>query len=667
MGKRVLVIVCLSMVLLGASAGNSLSEPPPVMTASLGDETLLFQEIPTVTGASKYEQKVIEAPSAVTIVTAADISRHGYRTLADLLRSVRGFYVTYDRNYSYVGVRGFGRPSDYNTRVLLLFDGHRANDNVYDGAYFGTESIIDIDLIDRVEIIRGPGSSLYGSNALFAVVNVIAKRGRDLKSAELAAEAGSQGTAKGRASYGDRFSNGVEALISASAYDSTGQRLYYPEYDSPATNNGVTERTDYDRTENYYLKLSHHDLTFSGAYLARTKGIPTGAFGTDFNEQQNKTRDERAYADLKFERSLSSITDITARLYYDRYRYEGDYAYFQDPFTSALNKDLGSGDWWGSELRLIRKAGDLHRLIFGAEYQGNLRQDQESFYADPYGSIMPKDERRSSVAAAYVQDEITFSSSLLLNAGVRYDRYSTFGGTTNPRLALICNTVGKGTVKALYGSAFRTPNAFELYWQSTTTDANPDLKPEQVRTYELIYEQYLGDRLHGSLSGYYYRINDLITQVTVASGNTMFENIDSVAARGGEVELDAKWRGGIEGRLSFALQRAEDQRTGQPLTNSPAQMAKLAVTAPLVADRVFAGIDEQYLGRRRTEAGNFTPGFGITNITVYGQTLRKRFEVSASVYNLFDRRFGDPVSRDFLQDTILQDGRSFRVKLGCAF
>jgi len=111
-----------------------------------------------VYSASMYLQSDREAPSSVTIVTAEQIRKFGYRTLADILRSVRGFYVSYDRNYSYLGVCGFSRPGDYNDRIQLLIDGHRLNDNVYGQAFIGTEFPLDIDLIDHVEIVRGPGS-----------------------------------------------------------------------------------------------------------------------------------------------------------------------------------------------------------------------------------------------------------------------------------------------------------------------------------------------------------------------------------------------------------------------------------------------------------------------------------------------------------------------------
>src|SRR3989454_11782951 len=180
---------------------------------------ILFQDLPSVFGASKYEQKPSEAPASVSIVTSEEIRKFGYRTLSEILRSVRGFFTTYDRNYSYIGVRGFDRPGDYDTRVLLLLDGHRINDNVYDQASVGTEALIEVDAIERIEIIRGPSSSLYGTNAFLAVINVITRSGRDLKGTEVAATGGSYSTGEARMSYGARFDNGVEAFFGGGYHD----------------------------------------------------------------------------------------------------------------------------------------------------------------------------------------------------------------------------------------------------------------------------------------------------------------------------------------------------------------------------------------------------------------------------------------------------------------
>jgi len=130
----------------------------------------------SVYSASKREQGVKDAPSSVTVITADEIQRYGYRTLAEILETVRGFYVTNDRYQSYVGVRGFGRLGDWNSRILLLVDGHRINDNVLGQAFIGLEFPVDIDLIQRIEIIRGPSSSLYGAEAFFGVINVITRK-----------------------------------------------------------------------------------------------------------------------------------------------------------------------------------------------------------------------------------------------------------------------------------------------------------------------------------------------------------------------------------------------------------------------------------------------------------------------------------------------------------
>src|SRR3989454_669560 len=186
----------LALAVWSLCAGRALAQQLPADLTQLPLEELM--SIDVVYGASKHDQKVTEAPSFVSVVTSEDIARYGYRTLADVLRSVHGFYTTYDRNYTYLGVRGFSRPSDYNSRFLLLVDGHRINDNFYGSAYIGTEEVIDVDLIDRVEIIRGPSSSLYGTSAFFAVINVITLKQGDVPRLQLSGTGASYGTPAGR-------------------------------------------------------------------------------------------------------------------------------------------------------------------------------------------------------------------------------------------------------------------------------------------------------------------------------------------------------------------------------------------------------------------------------------------------------------------------------------
>lgn len=638
-----------------------------VESGAPGGERIFFQEIPSVHGASKYEQKVSEAPASVTIVTADDIRRFGWRTLADALRSVRSLYTTYDRIWTYLGVRGFGRPEDFNTRVLLLVDGFRINNNSYDMAYIGNGFILDIDMVDRIEVIRGPGSSLYGTNAFFAVINVITKNGRQLKGSEFSASAASFDTYKGRLSYGNRTEGGLEVLLSASYSDSRGQRLYFSEYDDPATNNGVSERGDYERVGNLLAKVSLRGLSLSAGAVSREKGIPTGFYDTVFGDRRTRVHDpSQAFVNAAWDHEIDARSKITLRAGYNSYTYRADYQY-----PAYLNKDEGFGRWWTSEALYTRRIGTDHKLVAGVEYQRNARQDQKSVndYGD-HTSVVVSDRRRSSRWAVYLQDEYRLREGLLLNAGIRYDWYQAFGGTTNPRLALIYGGVDHTAVKFLYGKAFRAPNVYELYWDNggISQKASPGLDPETIQTYELVLERPLGRDLRAAVSLYRYQVRNLIDlTLDPADGMQFYRNVGKVDAQGVELEVDGRWASWLEGRGSYAYQHSENAVTGETLTNSPRHLLKVNLSTPVMSDRILAGIEVQSMSRRLTVAGSNAGGATVANLTLLGRRWARGLEVSASVYNLFDRKYSDPVSDSHVQDAIPQDGRSWRVKASYEF
>jgi iron complex outermembrane receptor protein len=645
--------------------------------SSFGEESILFQDIPSVFGASKYEQKVTEAPSSVSIVTEDEIKKYGYETLTDILASMRGFYSKDDRNYEYIGVRGFGVPEDYNSRILVLIDGHRINDNIYDGAEIGYGFQLDIDLIDRVEVIRGPSSSIYGTSAFFGVVNIITKKGRDYKGVEASASGGSDDTYETRLTYGEKFQNGVEMLISGTYYDSNGDsHLYYKEFDTPFTNYGYASHLDGERAKSFFAELSYQDFTLQSTYVSRDKDIPTAPYDTMFNAEPMWTVDEQFYITLNYDHLFDNEWTISGALDYNTYYYRGEYEYHWDDMPGyfqyrATNHDTTDGRWVHGEAQADKTFFEKHRVSFGTEYQYDLRKKQTNYDKTPGGIYRYLDDDHEGWNfALYIQDEFTITDELILSAGVRYDYYSTFGNTVNPRIGLIYNPFEKTTFKLLYGSAFRAPNAFELYYEDdgNTTKDNPGLDPEEIDTYELIYEQYFGDHYRGTIVGFYYEIDDFISQVRDPRDRLLaYENTSQIDTYGVEFEVDGKWENGLEGRASYTFQRTKNRDTGNILSNSPKNLFKLNLIVPLYKDKVFLGLEEFYVSKRKTVYGSYVGEYVVTNLTLFTKNIFKGLELSGSIYNLFDETYKDPGAYEHRQAGIEQDGRTFRVKLTYAF
>lgn len=651
-------------MLTTGSVNDALAQDAGGSDPDLG-EAALFQELPAVTAASRYDQDPYEAPASISIVTADDIRRYGYRTLAEVLNSVRGFFTTYDRNYSYVTARGFGRPGDYNTRILFLVDGHRLNDNVADAGYVGTEAVLDVNTIERVEVIRGPSSSLYGTNAFFGVVNVITRQGRWLGGTRVSAEAGSFDSYRGRIAYGAKVRGGLEVLATGSVYRSGGADLFFPEFNDPATNNGLAVDRDGDRAETAFGKVVAGDFTVAGGLSSRRKGIPTASYETTFDDARTRTKDQRAFAFVAYDRALPGLSRLGARLSYDRNRYSGAFAY-----DDVVQRDYQRGDWWTLETQYIRPLGSRHKLIAGGEFRWNVRQEQGVFDEAPFVTYL-SDARTSRVWALFVQDEFRVARRLMLNAGIRRDDYETFGATVNPRLAVIYGAGTPTSIKAMYGRAFRAPNAFELYYHDGGVTQKPSagLEPETIESFELVAEHRFAPTTRASASLYHLDVEDLITLgVDPADSLSVFRNVDRQSSTGVELEGEARLVGRLEGRASYAYQRSNDPTTGLDVVNSPRHLGRLGVSVPWWSDHARVGFELRGMSGRRTLAGDTAPGFAVGNLTLLGRPFRhSRLELAGSVYNLWNHRYGDPAGEEHVQTMIGQDGRTYRLSLRYQF
>src|SRR5664280_537543 len=411
--QRVLGVLFILVVFSARPAETEIAKNSADLT-SLSLEALMEIEIPTVIGASKFEQKETEAPASVTVITSDEIKRYGYRTLADVLQSVQGFYVSYDRNYSFLGSRGVNLD-DFNSRILLLVNGHRLNNNLTDGAAIGTDFMLDVDLIDHVEIIRGPSAVLYGNNAFFGVINVITRQGKQVDGAEVSAEYGQYDSYKGRVTYGKSFTNGFQFLLSGSWYDSAGpDRLFYKEYNTPPQNNGIAQNLDGDSSKSLFGSFSFGDFTLEGGFITRTKENPTAQFSSTFDDPRLQTTDDRSYTSLKYAHSFPEIVDVTAQVYYDRSDFQIGYPIVlgTNDFSST-EKD--AGEWWGTEVQFNKRLWERHVITLGAEYRDDFRQERQ------ISGQTPVEQTRLSYGV-YLQGDFMLLTNLHLNAGVRYDQ-----------------------------------------------------------------------------------------------------------------------------------------------------------------------------------------------------------------------------------------------------
>ncbi len=257
-----------------------------------------------------------------------------------------------------------------------------------------------------------------------------------------------------------------------------------------------------------------------------------------------------------------------------------------------------------------------------------------------------------------------------LSWAARDDAYDSFGGTTNPRLAAIYDLTQDTTFKLIYGTAFRAPSVYELYYQDGGQTQKPalHLDPETITTYEAVVEQQFSRELRGTVTGFYYVMKDLIDQYQDPSdGLFVFRNLEQVEARGRGAGSGGPVGGGLRSRVSYTYAEARDGTTRATLVDSPNHLAKLNVIVPVVRETLFAGLEVLYDSSSKTLSGADTDDFVLTNLTLTYVSHDKHVEVSASVYNLFDTHYAYPAFEEHVQDVIEQEGRAFRVKLTYRF
>jgi iron complex outermembrane receptor protein len=635
------------------------------VTTESGDvptlEELLNTEV--IQGASKYAQPVNEVPAFTQIVTAREIRAHGWRHLKDLLNSVAGFYFTNDRFYSYMGVRGFAPLGDYNTNVLVMIDGHRLNENIFDSVGYGWDFPLDMEMIDRVEVVLGPGSTLYGNNALFAVVNVYTKKIEGSLGLKTQAESMTRQTGRGLVAVKDG-SGQVRWEASASAFYSGGyQSLYFPAFDSPEFNNGVAENGDAERQRRAFGEFQWDRWTLQGLYNHRWKNAPGGIFGTDFLTSGTNIVDRRGYLDLSYAGDPDAETYVSGRGYVDNYTYYGDYT-----TNGVVNHDSVEGDWVGGEAQVVTRKLPRQTWVVGAEGRDNIHQSMINYDVGVFPDYI-NTNHTATQWAVFAQDEILILRNFRGYLGLRYDRQAYTPGILMPRVALVYDLDEKTAFKTMFGESYRAPNQYEMFYVDNITREAPGLlKPEKIFTYEVNASRVLNRLFSLEGSAFVYEVQDLLyfqlDADSITSGTTV--NLPRASAQGVELMLKYHAEWGMTAHAGYDYQVTRSSYGGE-MENSPQNLGKVGCEIPLQGERWLGGIEWQCMSSRKTENGSALGGYGIVNLNVSGQDWPFRHvECSGGVFNVLNRAYFDPVS-DEAQEAIMEDGRCFHLKVALEF
>ncbi|HEX7509597.1 MAG TPA: TonB-dependent receptor, partial [Polyangia bacterium] len=441
---------------------------------------------PEVTAATKSAVASESAPASVSIVSADEIAAFGYTSLTEALSAIRGTFTSNDRSYESIGFRGFSPPGDYTNRVLVLVDGHSINDAVTGQGYVGHDFDVDLANVARIEIVRGPGSVLYGTGALFGVINVVTRRAAEGTHGAINTTMGTMGLLSGRAT-GSARSGDAELMLSLAGMESDGDSRYIwpaspsaPVWTAPQTGGGPITVLGADGEQAAHADLVGRLGPFSlrAGYNDRKKYIPTGAFGTQ-PVYGTYNHDRRGYAELRFDHTVQGV-QVAARASYDFSWYHGNFINI-DPDSTPV-EDL-KAQWATGELRLGLPRFLLQNFTVGGEVIQQLQIQAYQSYADNPAI------GRDLIASVYVVDDIHLSNRMNVNLGMRSDSYTkSFGTTVNPRLAVVAKPYQRGNTKLFFGRSFRVPSPNER-----ANNPNNALRPETIWSGEVEHAHAISD------------------------------------------------------------------------------------------------------------------------------------------------------------------------------
>lgn len=546
-----------------------------------------------IVSATKTEHTLGDVPVAAEVITREEIEQKQIKTVQEALKYLTGVKV--NQTSSGWGDKGKIQMQGLDERhTLILLDGQRFLGGHQDAVDIQS---IPIEMVERIEIVKGPASALYGSDAMGGVINIITRKA-DKVTFSASASAGSRATHIHDATGG----------VKAGAFSGLANYTY-------RESDGVNRETDRYR-ENIFQGTLGYDFTPDSKLTVRP-------FYSEHKMSYERRTQHRAGVNSVWEWAPDKLSKLNLRgsvLDYDHY-------------TSDRVTDYDTGSYEG-ELNYSRLLFDRHLVTLGYQY---TRED-----IDDLGKRYEADQNLHSF---YLQDEMTFQPVVLV-LGTRVDDHDRWGTEVNPKASVLYNITKDLKVRGSVGAAFRGPSLVKLYgegWRMGPyiVHANPDLEPEKSIGYQLGIEYAFLERFLGKLSLFRNDIEDLIDYRIVRSGpppyHMYWENIDKAVTEGVEVSLTGRLTKDLTARAGYTFMRTEDKGLDKELTYRPRHKATLELNQRFPGIGLNINVAGEYVGRRYDSAYEKLGGYTLCNVAVT-QDMGKYLQVFARADNVFGKK-----------------------------
>lgn len=663
-----------------------------------GDEEALLRlygDEQMISIATGYRQPIAEAPAVATVITAEDIKAIGATDLDEVLETVPGLHVArdplgYDPIYTFRGIY-----ATFNPQVLVLINGIPLT-NLFHGDRNLVWGGMPVEGIERIEVMRGPGSALYGADAFAGVINVITKTRQDIKRNQAGIRYGSFDTKDAWLEYGNSL-GGFDLAFVLEYHDTNGQREKIDADAQSAFDNILGTSASHASgpvnlsRENVdaYLDVGRGHWRLRGGLQRRRNG-GDGAGLAQALDPGGRAESDRWRGDLTYHNpNFADDWDVKVQASYLNTTQEisRDLRLFPPGAVLPIGPDgninpvtpaglvafpdgvIAKPEVWERHARIGTSAfykgfprhviggglgfnySDIYKVRehknFGPGVIDGTTSPIDGKLTDVSGTpfvFLPEDDRKDYYF--FMQDVWGFANDWELTSGVRYDRYSDFGDTINPRLALVWSARHNLTAKLLYGQGFRAPSFAETRNQNNPVDlGNPDLDPETIDSLEVSLDYRPTPTLTGVLSLFRYWWDDIILLVP-DPGTTTRTAQNAGKQKGYGLELDLSWTPTRNLRLlgNYAYQKSTDEHSNQDAGNAPQHQLYARAEWEFLPDWKLSpqvnwvGARERPPGDNRSDIDDYT----TVDLTLRRRNIKHRFEFAFSVRNLFNVHAREP-------------------------